>query len=69
MAGTYSELHKNIQDKFNESGVEIMSPHFTSVRDGNRTATPRDYLPRDYQPDLFEWTCPKSRSARNRKRE
>jgi len=25
---TYSKLHQNIQDKFNEAGVEIMSPHF-----------------------------------------
>ena len=58
MAGTYSELHKNIQDKFNESGVEIMSPHFTSVRDGNRTATPRDYLPKDYQPRSFRVDLP-----------
>ena len=34
MAITYSELHKNIQDKFNEAGVEIMSPHFTAAREG-----------------------------------
>ena len=53
MAMTYSELHNNIQDKFNEAGVEIMSPHFTSVRDGNRTAIPEDYLPKDYQPRSF----------------
>ena len=31
----YSELHQNIQDSFNEAGVEIMSPHYTSFRDGN----------------------------------
>jgi small-conductance mechanosensitive channel len=53
MATTYSELHKNIQDKFNEAGVEIMSPHFTAVRDGNRTAIPEDYLPKNYQPRSF----------------
>ena len=53
MAATYSELHKNIQDKFNEAGVEIMSPHFTAVRDGNRTALPDDYLPKGYQPRSF----------------
>jgi small-conductance mechanosensitive channel len=31
MAQTYSELHKNIQDAFNEHGVQIMSPHFESA--------------------------------------
>jgi len=28
MANIYSELHKNIQDCFNEHGVQIMSPHY-----------------------------------------
>ena len=28
MASIYSELHKNIQDAFNEYGVQIMSPHY-----------------------------------------
>ena len=28
MAETYSELHRNIQDCFNEHGVQIMSPHY-----------------------------------------
>jgi small-conductance mechanosensitive channel len=40
MAQIYSELHQNIQDRFNEAGVEIMSPHFTAVRDGNDAAMP-----------------------------
>jgi small-conductance mechanosensitive channel len=31
MAQIYSELHKNIQDAFNEHGVQIMSPHFESA--------------------------------------
>jgi small-conductance mechanosensitive channel len=60
MAGTYSELHKNIQEKFNEAGVEIMSPHFTSVRDGNRTAIPQDHLPKDYQPRSFRVDLPQA---------
>ena len=29
---TYSELHQNIQDKFNEAGVEILSPHYRMQR-------------------------------------
>jgi small-conductance mechanosensitive channel len=51
MASIYSDLHQNIQDKFNEAGVEIMSPHYSQLRDGNRTAIPEEYLPADYRPD------------------
>jgi small-conductance mechanosensitive channel len=53
MARIYSELHQNIQDKFNEAGVEIMSPHYSAMRDGNSTAIPPDYLPKDYQAPPF----------------
>jgi len=42
-----SELHQHIQDKFNEAGIEIMSPHFAALRDGNEPAMPADYLPKD----------------------
>jgi len=28
MANLYSALHENIQDAFNEYGVQIMSPHY-----------------------------------------
>jgi small-conductance mechanosensitive channel len=50
MPRIYGELHQNIQNKFNEAGVEIMSPHYTQVRDGNHTTIPANYLPPDYQP-------------------
>jgi small-conductance mechanosensitive channel len=53
MAVTYSELHKNIQDQFNDAGVEIMSPHYHAIRDGNVTAIPETYLPADYVPASF----------------
>ena len=49
MPWIYSELHKNIQNAFNEGGVEIMSPHYTQIRDGNHTTIPADYLPPDYE--------------------
>ncbi len=49
----YSNLHQNIQDKFNEAGVEIMSPHYQTLRDGNQTTIPADYLPDDYMPPPF----------------
>lgn len=53
MAVTYSLLHQNIQDAFNEAGVEIMSPHYAQVRDGNRMAIPDSCLPPGYEPPVF----------------
>lgn len=44
MAQIYSDLHQNIQDQFNEAGVEIMSPHYMAMRDGNTTTIPKDDL-------------------------
>lgn len=44
MAFIYSELHQNIQDRFNEAGIEIMSPHYMATRDGNETTIPKDDL-------------------------
>lgn len=40
MPATYSALHQNIQDAFHKGGVEIMSPHYRSVRDGSAAAIP-----------------------------
>jgi len=53
MAAIYSELHQNIQDKFNEGGVEINSPHYAAVRDGNAVTIPEGYRPSSYQPPAF----------------
>ncbi|HSM18073.1 MAG TPA: mechanosensitive ion channel family protein [Gemmatimonadales bacterium] len=53
MAVIYSELHQRIQDAFNAAGVEIMSPSFAAVRDGNRMAIPDEYLPASYTPPTF----------------
>lgn len=50
MDQVYSNLHQNIQDAFNEAGIEIMSPHYTQVRDGNKAAIPDSYLPKNYEP-------------------
>ncbi len=54
MATTYSALHQNIQDKFFEAGVEIMSPHYAALRDGNATAIPPDQRPDGYQAPEFQ---------------
>lgn len=52
-ASIYSALHQNIQDKFNEAGVEIMSPHYRATRDGNTLGIPPQYLPGNYEPPAF----------------
>jgi len=52
-ATIYSELHKNIQDVCNEKGIEIMSPHYSAFRDGNKTTIPQDYLQGDYKTPAF----------------
>jgi len=41
----YSELHKHIQDTFAEAGIEIMSPHYTQLRDGHDAALPPGHGP------------------------
>jgi small-conductance mechanosensitive channel len=53
MANIYSDLHQNIQDKFNEAGIEILSPQFGAVRDGNTSTIPADSRPADYQAPPF----------------
>jgi small-conductance mechanosensitive channel len=48
-----SELHQNIQDKFNEAGVEIMSPTYSAIWDGNQVTIPGNYLPTAYEAKSF----------------
>jgi len=56
MAVTYSTLHQNIQDAFNEAGVEIMSPHYRSLRDGNDVTIPVPQRPQSYRAPAFRVT-------------
>ena len=51
MAQIYSELHQNIQDGFNQAGVEILSPAYSAWRDGSPTTTP---APRPVLNDLIQ---------------
>jgi len=39
-ATIYSNLHKHIQDVFNEKEIEILSPHYRAQRDENMTSKP-----------------------------
>ena len=53
MGLTYSKLHQSIQDKCNEADIEILSPHYSAVRDGHQITIPENYLPSDYQAPGF----------------
>jgi small-conductance mechanosensitive channel len=53
MAMTYAHLHENIQEAFNAGGVEITSPHFQALRDGNAITTPPDQRPAGYRAPGF----------------
>jgi small-conductance mechanosensitive channel len=55
MQQIYTQLHQNIQDRFNEAGIEIMSPLYGALRDGNATAIPQEYLPGDHEPGEFRF--------------
>ena len=44
---------RRIQDAFYAAGVEIMSPHYTSLRDGNTVAIPEAFRSPDYRPSAF----------------
>jgi small-conductance mechanosensitive channel len=48
-----SALHQNIQDQFNAAGLEIMSPHYASLREGNAIAIPEANQPPGYRPPSF----------------
>lgn len=52
-AGMYSNLHTNILDSFHAAGVEIMSPRYSAVRDGNHVAMPDANVPTGYQAPAF----------------
>lgn len=49
----FTELHQNIQDYCNAADIEILSPAFTALRDGNHTTIPANYLPQGYQAPGF----------------
>lgn len=53
MASLYSALHENIQDCFNAAQVEILSPSYKAVRDGNTTTIPPQNRSTDYRAPSF----------------
>ncbi len=53
MVDIYAALHARIQDEFYAAGVEIMSPHYTSLRDGNSVAIPERLRQAGYRAPAF----------------
>jgi small-conductance mechanosensitive channel len=53
MIDIYAALHARIQDEFYAAGVEIMSPHFTAIRDGNTVAIPEAFRGVEYRAPAF----------------
>jgi small-conductance mechanosensitive channel len=53
MIDIYAELHARIQDAFYAAGVEIMSPHYTALRDGNAVAIPESSRAPGYRAPAF----------------
>lgn len=43
----YSDLRQNIQDVFNELGIELVSPHYRAQRDGSDSTIPPEYSSKD----------------------
>lgn len=49
----YSRLHTNIQDTFAEAGIEILSPVYHALRDGNLSTIPGEHAPPESQAPAF----------------
>ena len=67
MIDIYAALHARIQDTFYAAGVEIMSPHYTALRDGNTIAIPEPSRSPGYRAPAFrvEHTPPGRPSSRD----
>lgn len=65
MAKIYSDLHQNIQDAFNAGGIEIMSPHYSSLRDGNEVTIPKGSRPASYKSPSFKISTNDSETRNN----
>lgn len=50
----YSDLHQNIQDACNQAGIELLSPTYSALRDGNHVTIPAEYLSSDYVSPSFQ---------------
>jgi len=52
-AQIYSILHENIKNELHDAGIEILSPHYQAIRDGNVLTVPPGNIPENYQKSGF----------------
>jgi len=50
---TYARLHENIQNQFNAGGIEILSPQYAALRDGNKITIPDSRPAADHHAPAF----------------
>ena len=51
----YSMLHENIKNELHTAGIEILSPHYHAVRDGNVLTVPPENIPEGYVQPGFKF--------------
>ena len=44
----YSHLHESIKNELHNAGIEIVSPHYNAVRDGNMLTVPPENIPKGF---------------------
>lgn len=49
----YSELYRRICDRCHEMGIEMLTPSYSAIRDGNSAVLPANCLPDNYTPEGF----------------
>ncbi|GAA4275259.1 hypothetical protein U6A24_17985 [Aquimarina gracilis] len=54
-AKIYSSLHENIKNELHAAGIEILSPHYQAVRDGNVLTVPPENIPDGYVQPGFKF--------------
>ncbi|WP_160114737.1 mechanosensitive ion channel family protein [Aquimarina sp. AU474] len=50
----YSMLHENLKNELHNAGIEILSPHYHAVRDGNVLTVPPENIPENYVTSGFK---------------
>ena len=50
----YSYLHESIKNELHNAGIEILSPHYNAVRDGNVLTVPPENIPKEYKKPGFK---------------
>jgi len=63
MERIFSSLHQHIQDSCNAAGIEILSPTYAAVRDGNLTTIPEQFRDRAQRTQRFRMEMVQRRSS------